>query len=114
MSPVLFILGLIVAVVLVGSALFLQRAWQRQGLGPGTLAAYRGSLRSFLSGSPDRVSIAAFVNYVGLHLVVPLLGLGLFLRSDGNFLVVLVSIVWSLQLVQRLQGMGPDQGAPRG
>ena len=114
MSPVLFILGLIVALVLVGSALFLQRAWHRQGLGPGTPAAYRGSLRAFLSGSLDRVSIAAFINYVGLHLVVPLLGLGLFLRSDGNFLVVLVSIVWSLQLVQRLQGLGPDQGVPRG
>jgi hypothetical protein len=39
---------------------------------------------------------------MSLHLLVPLVGLAFFLRSDVNFLVVIIAMVVSMQLYQRV------------
>lgn len=57
----------------------------------------RLSLRPFL-----KLSFLCLAFYLCLHLLFPLWGFAFFLRSDGNFLVIIGSVFISLQLHHRL------------
>lgn len=75
---------------------------------------YREAMRRVLAGRPGSGEWLIFVHYLALHLLVPLLGFGLFLRTDGNFIVVILTVFWSVQLVQRVYpGSEPDVETPR-
>ena len=68
----------------------------------GKLMYYRNTIRTLLSGNIDADGLLCFSFYVLLHLSFPLLGFALLLRTDLNFLVVLLSLIWSYQLFHRL------------
>ena len=68
----------------------------------GMLFYYRYYLSALFRGQPTREGIACLILYIALHLFVPLAGFGLFLKSDANFLVMLASLLWSYELVQRV------------
>lgn len=63
---------------------------------------YRASIGRLLGGKGGLDEALALLHYVALHLLTPLLGFGLFLHSDANFLTAIVAIIVSIQLVQRL------------
>jgi len=65
------------------------------------LSEYREMVDSFFK-EKDARSVEAFSHYVITHLLIPFCGFAFFLRTDANFLVVIVAIVWSLQLLQRI------------
>jgi hypothetical protein len=68
----------------------------------GFLFYYRSLVGSVFSADAGPENWLALAHYVALHLLIPLGGLGLWLRTDGNFLVVICSLLWSIQLIQRL------------
>ena len=68
----------------------------------GALFYYRNVLFSFFQGNMSSPVLESVVHYMSLHLLVPLVGLGFFLRSDGNFLVVICAMIASMQLYQRV------------
>lgn len=69
---------------------------------PEWTAAYRAELALFFSGKFHKNGMFFVFHYMLLHLIIPLSGFGLFLRSDLNFLVFIGSVYWSMQLVQKL------------
>ncbi len=75
----------------------------------GRLYHFRNSISRLLRGKFNPDGLYCFLLYVCLHLIVPFLGLGLFLKTDANFLVVVVSLFWSAQLIQRLFPGGGDE-----
>lgn len=68
----------------------------------GFLFYYRSLLGSVFSADAGREHWLALIHYVALHILIPVGGLGFWLRTDGNFLVVIFSLLWSIQLLQRL------------
>lgn len=53
------------------------------------------------------------LHYMALHLAIPLVGLGLYLRTDANFLFVLLGGFFSMKLVQRVYpGTRMDEDLP--
>ena len=68
----------------------------------GLLFYYRSLLNGVLGPDTGLANWLAALHYVALHLLIPVLGLGLFLRTDGNFFVLIVALIWSIQLLQRL------------
>jgi len=66
------------------------------------ISAYRAELTLFFSGKFQKNGMIFVFHYMLLHLIIPLSGFGLFLRSDLNFLVFIGSVYWSMQLVQKL------------
>ncbi len=67
----------------------------------GILFFYRSAImRTISSGfAPD--SLESLGHYIAVHLFLPILGLGIFLKTDANFLIVVLSLIWSMQLFQR-------------
>lgn len=72
------------------------------------LETYWDALDGFFNSQRDRFNGLCVLHYLALHAVVPLLGLGVFLRTDANFLIVIGSFVWSMQLLQRLYPGSPE------
>ncbi len=68
----------------------------------GIVHFYKGLLRKLVSGQADRLSVFAGIHYTLVHLLPLFCGLSFYLKTDANFLVVILSIVWSMQLFQRL------------
>lgn len=68
----------------------------------GILFFYRNAIRGLFEGKPERLSVLAASHYVTLHLIPLFTGLTFYLKTDANFLIVIGSIVWSMQLFQRL------------
>ncbi len=68
----------------------------------GILFFYRNLLFSVFRGNLAFPGIQCLLHYFSLHLLVPLLGLGVFLRTDANFLVVVLAMIASMQLYQRV------------
>lgn len=68
----------------------------------GALFYYRNIIRAFFRGDMSLPVLEGVLHYMSLHLLVPLVGLGLFLRTDVNFLVVIIAMVVSMQLYQRV------------
>ncbi len=68
----------------------------------GIIHFYRARLRVLLSGAPDRMSILCGLHYLTVHLIPLVAGLSFYLKTDANFLVVILSIVWNMQLFQRV------------
>ncbi|MCE9599791.1 MAG: hypothetical protein K8S54_17665, partial [Spirochaetia bacterium] len=60
------------------------------------------AIRGLFEGQPQRLSVLAALHYGTLHLIPLFTGLAFYLKTDANFLVVIGSIVWSMQLFQRL------------
>lgn len=75
----------------------------------GRLQFFQHSIRNKGKGSEDRAGLFCLSLYLILHAVVPFIGLGLFLRTDWNFLVVIVSVIWSMQLLQRVYPGPPPE-----
>ena len=67
---------------------------------------YRKGIASLLSRENKKKNEAAgagnFLHFLSLHLFIPFTGFAFFLRTDANFLVFILSILWSIQLFQRL------------
>jgi hypothetical protein len=107
MSIPLIVAATLVLVILVGLSVLIRRRYQDSLTSVAEKSAglpfyYRSLVSSVFGADAGLAQWTALAHYVALHMVVPLLGLGFFLRTDGNFLVVIVSLLWSLQLVQRL------------
>ena len=68
----------------------------------GLLFYYRSLLSSIFTTDAGLLNWLALVHYVALHLLIPVGGLGFWLRTDGNFLIVILSLFLSVQLAQRL------------
>ena len=58
--------------------------------------------RVFKEGDLGRIPLECSIHYALMHLVVPLVFFGFFLRSDINFLGVVAGIVTSLQLLKHI------------
>lgn len=107
MSVPLLVLGLADLAVVVALGVWVRGRYRlalttvaekREGL----LFFYRAELAALLSSGPSREVLLSWIHYLSLHLLVPLLGLGFYLRSDANFLVVILGGFLSLKLVQRV------------
>ena len=70
--------------------------------GGGLRQAYRRNIDLLLAGDVSGLNIISLLNFISLHLLVPCMGFGVFLTTDLNFLVFIVSIIWSMKLFQRL------------
>lgn len=68
----------------------------------GIIFFYRNAIRGLFEGQPQRLSVLAALHYATLHLIPLFTGLSFYLKTDANFLIVIGSIVWSMQLFQRL------------
>lgn len=68
----------------------------------GMLYFYRNALFALFRGNLSPAGLQALAHYLSLHLLVPLLGLGFLLRSDGNFVVIVLAMFASMQLYQRV------------
>ena len=66
------------------------------------LGIYRNCLNRFFEGDFALSGWICFFHMVSTHLLLPLLGMALLLRTDANFLVVVVSVVVSMQIYQRV------------
>lgn len=76
----------------------------------GPLHFYRARVAGVLAGQADKENLIAFFHYIAMHLLVPLLGLGLFLRSDWNFLALVLGLIVSYQLLHRVYpGVAEDE-----
>ena len=56
-------------------------------------------------------NLLIYFHYLSFHLFTPLIGFSLFLRTDGNFLVVLFSFFVSYQLHHRFQEKVSNESA---
>ncbi|MDH5657356.1 MAG: hypothetical protein OEZ34_15700 [Spirochaetia bacterium] len=73
------------------------------------LLYHRSRVRSIFDESTKSASYENLMCLISLHLFVPFTGFAFFLKSDANFLVLIVSVLWSIQLFQRLYpGIRPD------
>lgn len=68
----------------------------------GILAFYRQNIRLALSGMRSGVPLLCLLHLGALHSVVPVLGLGIFYRTDLNFLPVVVGLLLTMQIHQRI------------
>lgn len=68
----------------------------------GPLHYYRARLAGFFSGNFGKANILVLFHYIGMHLLVPVLGLGLFLGTDWNFVALVLGLVASYQLLHRV------------
>ena len=64
------------------------------------LQSYCENLRNSLTRSFSFTSIITIIHYLCMHLFIPSWGFGFLLYTDGNFMVVILSILFSLQLHQ--------------
>lgn len=106
-SPVLLVLALLSAGALVYLTLQIRRAYLEsltsvKEKSAGLLHFYRRMLESLLDGDRSRLAVYCWVHYVSLHLFPLFCGLAFYLRSDANFLVVILTILWNMQLMQRI------------
>ena len=73
------------------------------------LQRYRLALQQPHQSSPPADSLLHTVSCILLHFLFPLWGFGFFLHSDANFLVVVLSIIISLQIHQRVYSAAYSQ-----
>ncbi len=71
---------------------------------------FRESAGRAFSGRLDASALSAAGFLISLHLLVPLTGLALTLRSDYNFLPVLAGILISMQISQRVYPASSSAG----
>jgi hypothetical protein len=105
MSLSFVVLTSLIAVFLSVLRLRIYLRGRRGGQGPNAtefLSLYRADIAGFLQGIERVRTGESFFHYILLHLIVPFAGFAFLLRSDLNFLVVILSILWSLQLSQRI------------
>lgn len=106
-SPVLLVLALISLAAAVYFTLQIRKAYLESltsvdEKSAGVLHFYRRRLDLLLDGDRSQIVIFCWVHYVSLHLLPLFAGLAFYLRTDANFLVVILSIVWTMQLLQRI------------
>ncbi|MCR9141347.1 MAG: hypothetical protein NXI24_03785 [bacterium] len=107
MSIPLIVVAAILLVLVAGLSFYLDRRFRVsltsvEEKSAGLAFYYRSLLNSVFSADAGLENWLALAHYVALHLLIPVTGLGIWLRTDGNFLVVIGSLLWSIQLVQRL------------
>ncbi|MEQ8351204.1 MAG: hypothetical protein RH862_06955 [Leptospiraceae bacterium] len=69
----------------------------------GLIHFYRSHIhRVFRDGDLSRIPLECTIHYFLMHLLVPLIFFGFFLRSDINFLGVAAGILTSLQLLKHI------------
>jgi hypothetical protein len=108
MSITLLILSIIVILVMAILTLQIRSARKRENSSLPFLDFYSENLHLFFTGKIVVQGVICFVHYLILHLVVPLVGLGLLLRTDLNFLVIFAAIFTSMQIVQRVYPAVPS------
>jgi hypothetical protein len=79
----------------------------------GPIGYYGACISRLLRGEITGENALALVHLAALHLAVPLGGFGLFLHSDGNFLVVIAAAIASSQIFQRVYP-GPQRDSAPG
>lgn len=67
----------------------------------GPIYFYQNSIRNLFAMDFSKINIVSFIHLVTMHLAVPLLGLGLLLYSDWNFIALVLGIIWSYQITNR-------------
>ncbi len=107
MSAPLILVAAVLLILVVGLSFYLERRFRVsltsiEEKSAGLLFYYRSLVGNVFTRDAGRENWLALVHYVALHLLIPIGGLGFWLRTDGNFLVVIVSLLWTIQLVQRL------------
>lgn len=113
MSIPFLLVALIILLLVVGLSFYLDRRYRIsltsvEEKSAGWRFYYRGLISGLFNGDLGRDQILAALHYVASHLLTPIAGLGLALRTDGNFLVVIFSVLISMQLVQRLYPGSPE------
>lgn len=69
----------------------------------GIIQFYRNRIAGIFRGADlGRISVECLIHYVLLHLIVPLIFFGFFLRTDVNFLGVVLGIISSVQLLKQV------------
>lgn len=106
-SPVLFALAVLALGAIVYLSLQIRKAYLHsltsvKEKSAGLLHFYQRSLESMLDGDKSKLPVFCWIHYVSLHLLPLLAGLAFYLRSDANFLVVILTILWNMQLMQRV------------
>jgi len=106
-SVPLLVCSIAIAAVCIGLAWFVRQNYVRSltsvaEKSAGLIHFYRAALRELLEGKANALAVVSGIHYITLHLLPLFFGLSLYLRTDANFLVVIVSIIWSMQLFQRL------------
>jgi len=68
----------------------------------GFLFFYRSRIDDFFRGTFNFENSIVSAHYLSVNLFPLFFGLSFFLRSDYNFLVVVISLIWTMQLYQRV------------
>ena len=113
MSIPILLAALALLILVAGLSFYLERRYRTsltsvEEKSAGWCFYYRGLISGLFSGDVGRDSLLALLHYVACHLLTPVAGLGIALRTDGNFLVVILSVLISMQLVQRLYPGAPE------
>lgn len=106
-SPVLLIFAVIAGGAIVYLTVQIRKAYilsltSVEEKSAGILHFYRRNLEALLDGDRSRLTLSCWGHYVSLHLFPLLAGLAFYLRTDANFLVVILTILWNMQLMQRV------------
>jgi hypothetical protein len=102
MSTILILLSILNAVVLAVTSYLL---YAKSKSFP-TLSRYRSNLSQAFKFQWDSSSAVSLLNFLSLHLLIPVTGLAFLLKTDLNFLAVLAGILISMQISQRVYPAG--------
>lgn len=114
MSPALLIIGVILMIALVYLTFRIRKEYRLalttvEEKSAGILFFYHSRVHEVVRGQFAKLSVECFLHYLSLHAVVPLIGFGFFLRTDANFIVLILSVIFSAQLIQKVYpGFAPD------
>ncbi|MCB1170458.1 MAG: hypothetical protein KDK25_09005 [Leptospiraceae bacterium] len=108
MCSVCLIISAIVILVL-GFLTYRIRSYYRWSLttvqekSAGLIHFYRSRIGGVFRGEEmGRISIECLAHYILMHCIVPLLYFGFFLRTDINFLGIVIGVAFSLQLLKQV------------
>ncbi len=113
MSPPFAVFAALDVIVVIGFAVWLKRTFDSslpsvEEKNRGMISFYRDHIGRALRLDINQTSVFSFLHYVALHLFIPFVGLGLFLHSDANFLVIIGAVLASMQLFQRVYPARPE------
>lgn len=99
MSFQILILAIIDAIIFGLGLIFIFRGNEEK---KSNLEHYSTCIHELFQRNPGLINLFCAFHYLSLHLLFPLWGLAFLLKSDINFLVILVGILLSMQFTQRI------------
>ena len=107
MSPILLVLGIVNALAVAVLSFRIRNKYVHSltsvdEKSAGIIYFYRATIGRIFARPVAIDAAECALHYILLHTLWPLLGLGLFLKTDGNFLVIILSLIWTMQLIQRV------------